>query len=147
MLSLIKYHEMALPEKVLPCIDGLVQERHNSSALAMQLCLSCTNPTMCQNILQSLSHSYTPHKLNVKPDKISRKGAAWNGAAMYQCVSARKTLALELCLSCTNPSVCYIIKSMFAYFTSGFLILDKLPCASSVSAFPQNIYVWCSEFF
>ena len=24
--------------------DGLVQERHNSSALAMELCLSCTNP-------------------------------------------------------------------------------------------------------
>ena len=25
-------------------IDGLVQERHNSSALAMELRLSCTNP-------------------------------------------------------------------------------------------------------
>ena len=25
-------------------IDGLVQEGHNSSALAMELCLSCTNP-------------------------------------------------------------------------------------------------------
>ena len=25
-------------------IDGLVQERRNSSALAMELCLSCTNP-------------------------------------------------------------------------------------------------------
>ena len=24
-------------------IDGLVQERHNSSALAMELCLSCIN--------------------------------------------------------------------------------------------------------
>ena len=24
--------------------DGLVQERHNSSALAMELCLSCSNP-------------------------------------------------------------------------------------------------------
>ena len=28
-------------------IDGLVQERHNSSALAMELCLSCTNPSIC----------------------------------------------------------------------------------------------------
>ena len=25
-------------------IDELVQERHNSSALAMELCLACTNP-------------------------------------------------------------------------------------------------------
>ena len=29
-----------------PDIDGLVQERHNSSALAMELCLSCTNPSI-----------------------------------------------------------------------------------------------------
>ena len=28
-------------------IDGLVQERHNSSALAMELCLSCINPSIC----------------------------------------------------------------------------------------------------
>ena len=28
-------------------IDGLVQKRHNSSALAMELHLSCTNPSTC----------------------------------------------------------------------------------------------------
>ena len=28
-------------------IDGLVQERRNSSALAMELRLSCINPTKC----------------------------------------------------------------------------------------------------
>ena len=28
-------------------INGLVQERHNSSALAMELCLSCTNQSIC----------------------------------------------------------------------------------------------------
>ena len=27
-------------------IDGLVQKRCNSSALAMELCLSCTNPSI-----------------------------------------------------------------------------------------------------
>ena len=27
--------------------DGLVQERRNSSALAMELRLSCTNPSVC----------------------------------------------------------------------------------------------------
>ena len=30
----------------LPHFDGLVQERCNSSALAMELCLSCTNPSI-----------------------------------------------------------------------------------------------------
>ena len=29
-------------------IDGLVQERRNSSALAMELCLFCTNPSICK---------------------------------------------------------------------------------------------------
>ena len=28
-------------------IDGLVQERRHSSALAMELCISCTNPSIC----------------------------------------------------------------------------------------------------
>ena len=44
----------AIPTKVamritLNDIDGLVQERRNSSALAMELRLSCTNPSMCAN--------------------------------------------------------------------------------------------------
>ena len=33
-------------ENLLPWLDGLVQERRNSSALAMELCLSCINPSM-----------------------------------------------------------------------------------------------------
>ena len=32
-------------------IDGLVQERRNSSALAMVLRLSCTNPSKCYLLL------------------------------------------------------------------------------------------------
>ena len=31
-------------------LDGLVQERRNSSALAMELCLSCINPSIYANI-------------------------------------------------------------------------------------------------
>ena len=31
-------------EDMVQHIDGLVQERRNSSALAMDLCLSCTDP-------------------------------------------------------------------------------------------------------
>ena len=30
----------------IPHFDGLLQERHNSCALAMELCLSCTNPSI-----------------------------------------------------------------------------------------------------
>ena len=31
-------------------IDGLVQKRRNSNALAMELSLSCTNPSICNKI-------------------------------------------------------------------------------------------------
>ena len=30
-------------------IDGLVQERRNSTANALELCLSCTNPSICNS--------------------------------------------------------------------------------------------------
>ena len=36
---------MSMQSKVR--VDGLVQERRNSSALAMELRLSCTNPSIC----------------------------------------------------------------------------------------------------
>ena len=32
-------------------INGLVQERHNSRALAMELCLSCSNPLIYDFVL------------------------------------------------------------------------------------------------
>ena len=38
-------------------IIGLVQERHNSIANAMELCLSCTNPSILRNDLPRLSCS------------------------------------------------------------------------------------------
>ena len=57
-------------------LDGLVQERRNSSALAMELCLSCTKPS-------------TQH---------------WYFDGLVQQRRNSSTLAMELCLSCTNPS-------------------------------------------
>ena len=36
-------------------IEGLVQERHNSSALAMELRLSCTNPSICKDSQEIMS--------------------------------------------------------------------------------------------
>ena len=36
-------------------IDGLVQERRNSSALAMELCLSCINPSTWFHKKQKIS--------------------------------------------------------------------------------------------
>ena len=36
-----------VPKDLIDDIDGLVQERRNSSALAMELRLSCINPSIC----------------------------------------------------------------------------------------------------
>ena len=43
-------------------IDWLVQERSNSSALALELRLSCTNPSKCglQNFVEALMSWSTP---------------------------------------------------------------------------------------
>ena len=37
---------MSIKSQLLQYIDGLVQEKRTSSALAMELCLSCINPSM-----------------------------------------------------------------------------------------------------
>ena len=37
---------VSLPHFAYTVIDGLVQERHITSALAMEICLSCTNPSI-----------------------------------------------------------------------------------------------------
>ena len=47
-MMLIKKSITNFQTKLKYHFDGLVQERHNSSALAMELCLSCTNPPICQ---------------------------------------------------------------------------------------------------
>ena len=40
---------------IYPHIDGLMQEKHNSSALAMELRLSCINPSILRNALYYVS--------------------------------------------------------------------------------------------
>ena len=42
-------------------INGLVQERHNSSASAMELCLSCTKPSKWCSAWPQQCHPFTPH--------------------------------------------------------------------------------------
>ena len=77
-------------------IDGLVQERHNSSALAMELCLYCTNPLICTSP-HKIGRSFPPHPqwcvclLHI------------DGLVQERCNSS--ALAMEFHLSCINPSI------------------------------------------
>ena len=94
-----------------PYIDGLVQERCNSSTLAMELHLSCTNPSIwtvlvCQRsvllwipqwpvLWLSTWQCHAGHHCNHRVD----------GSVQERCNSS--ALAMELHLSCPNPSICY----------------------------------------
>ena len=61
----------------IPDIDGLVEERHNSSALAMELRLSCINPSIYPGLLVrqdwELIFRYTFHRTN-----YFRRYISWN---------------------------------------------------------------------
>ena len=49
-------------------IEVLVQVRYNSSALALELCLSCTNPSICHWqawAIQTVSFPWSLHKENL----------------------------------------------------------------------------------
>ena len=76
-------------------IDGLVQERHNSIANAMELCLSCTNPLICQAWMWRTNPLICQAKMWLKisqccgywwPDTNSCKGhlQAWQWAQMQK---------------------------------------------------------------
>ena len=45
---------ISISDKISYHNDGLVQVRRNSSALAMELCLSCTNPLIRNNKVEKL---------------------------------------------------------------------------------------------
>ena len=45
-------------------IDRLVQERRNSSALAMELCLSCINPSIWEQHFSWIQYKYNTHDTN-----------------------------------------------------------------------------------
>ena len=46
-------------------IDGLVQERRNSIALAMELRLSCTNPSICHRASKRRMNDFVEQFMNM----------------------------------------------------------------------------------
>ena len=51
-------------------LNGLVQERHNSSVLAMELCLACINPSICPQF----SKNFAKYWLFIFLDNCSSSG-------------------------------------------------------------------------
>ena len=89
-------------------IDGSVQERHNSIANALELCLSCTNPSIYMDIDEFVQE---------RPNSIAN--------------------ALELRLSCTNPLI-YI--KLYLRLLRGSI---SMTCHISVSRnYDKNTYIY-----
>ena len=96
-------------------VDGFVQERRNSSALAMELRLSCTNPSMWQERRNSsaLAMELRLYCTNPSMWQERRNSSALamelriscTNPSMWQERRNSSALAMELCLSCTNPSM------------------------------------------
>ena len=65
-------------------ISGLVQESCNSSALAVELCLSCTNPSICHVLCHDAKLFYKKLLLNhIKPIFLAQAFELW----IFYCVS------------------------------------------------------------
>ena len=76
-------------------VDGLVQERRHSSALAMEWRLSCINPDgLMQERCNSSALAMEWRLSCINPD----------GLMQERCHSG--ALAMELPLSCINPTMC-----------------------------------------
>ena len=91
-------------------IDGLVQERHNSSALAMELRLSCINPSKC--IIRKFAHCHNlPAKDNVLSFNVMKRfEKIWiHMDGLVQERHNSSALTMKLRLSSTNPSIHSII--------------------------------------
>ena len=96
-------------------IGGLVQERRNSSALAMELCLSCSNPS-----ISGMSQCYT---------------------MAFQVLSKDLVFALNVWHDRTRPTVSECIADMWwpAHHNAGFLL--------SKSSGQERINTWSIPVF
>ena len=79
-----------------------MQERHNSSALAMKLCLSCTNPQICAHnrnfalICFKLStHGFVSQLIGSGRCSINFKGVVFN--SIYTLISCAFSVKLYAC--------------------------------------------------
>ena len=109
-------------------IDGLMQERRNSSALAMELRLSCINPSIwhhgnCSTMAQVMACCLTTSSDNYNQcwllisefimwhslGAVSQE-LLWNVFGIYNCISWVRYQSLLVCLECDlnwkkNPTV------------------------------------------
>ena len=77
----------------LAYIDGLVQEIRNSSALAMELCLYCTNPW--SYVFLTLTHRYTNADVSFIGPLHLRQNSIWNWTIFNEVNTVEKCQLLD----------------------------------------------------
>ena len=116
-------------------IGGLVQNRCNSIANALELYFSCTNPSAYWNRYEwsqpGTNHNKTQQSANCEYN-------SWDVLYIDGLVQERRNssaIAMELRLSCTNPSILCI--------ESLLIIFHNPDCIFLVIDFPtSNIWCW-----
>ena len=73
-------------------IDGLVQERRNSSAMRMELCLSCTKPSIC--LLDSENCGFSLQSCHTDLGEFSAD--LWCGGHLNEAVTWHRMTLLHL---------------------------------------------------
>ena len=122
--------------------DGLVQERCNSSALALELHLFCTNPLICKQHSVKIQSKYIEKGMHLKMSAkcwslLQGKASHFDGLVQERCNSSALAMVLHLC--CTNPLICkqHSVKIQSKYIEKGM----GLKCLQNVGHIFQAQFV------
>ena len=127
-------------------IDGLVQERHNSSALAVELCLSCTNPLIWASwsLNSPVTCLFNNFKPSTKASKVLITDPLWGESTSHQWIPCSKGQHHGKHFHCHMCSA--VVSDVHLQWMSLGLIFqnDKWPIYSNSSAkLPLN-FKWLS---
>ena len=130
----MQFYQIQLREKHELNFDGLVQERRNSIANALELRLSCTNPYLVQERRKTIANALESRFSCSNPYSVQeRRNSNAN--------------ALELRLSCTNPSIWNWCFQMLWHISQGPMSSLYSRSCDSGSTHHVSIALWgtCHE--
>ena len=88
-------------------IDGLMQERSNSSALAMGLCLSCTKPSICHNMPELERNRPDASSIGCGSGQVLEHHGMFTGDVVRVCASRDFIRP-----SCPKLSICHNVSEL-----------------------------------
>ena len=121
--------------------DGLVQERCNSTVLAMELCLSCINPSIWYTVFCKWQLKWTwgndTVSCHVIVFKLLLKSMLWTGLPIFMFLSDLRYF-VSLCNDVTSINGRIILFACELYNFSWFLMMSNLTVKIFVCWIPRN---------